>query len=349
MAITFTKQPDNTQLISAFNNQIFEFSSNTLTAKSCTITNDVNSIELKLYPSPSSVFFVNLKHLYKTFFDFVDDVEISYGHSPNLTFEDLNAYKEVELTFTITDGSSTDETSITYGLTRSVIQDLENYKTKDFQTISPLQYTYFYGYPFDVQFYSPTEITGTGGISRLPNSLINQNFKKGINRVWGDIGDGNSQIFSIWTGTDLIQYKTKKVDCEGVYLKWLASDGSWRYWLFNQRYKETVNAKSLGQMDNDWNNPNESNAPIVEFGKSAEKPLKLHATGLEDYEHEHLNTLIDSPKVYLYKGTKGVLATLSDWYEVELVTNNIVSKNYERIQFNREFEIRHRINTMSLI
>lgn len=351
MAVIFTKQPDNSKLISAFNNQIFEFFSDTLTATSCIITNDINSIELKLYSSPSGFFFVNLKHLFKTFFDFVDNVEISYGQSPDLTFEDLNTYKEVELTFTITDGSATDTTSITYELIRAVIQDLENHKTKDFQTISPIQYTYFYGYPFDVQFYSPTVITGTGVVSRLPQSVINQNLKKGINRLWGDTGTGNSQVFSVGTdiGVEGIQYKTKKINCEGIYLKWLASDGSWRYWLFNQKNKETVNAKSLGQMDNDWSNPDESNAPIVEFGKSAEKTLKLHATGLEDYEHENLNTLIDCIKVYLYKGKKGVEAKLYDWYEVELATNNIVSKNYDRTQFNRDFEIKHRINTMSLV
>lgn len=347
MAITYTKQPPTDKLIS-LNNSILEFTSSLLSPIHAIITNSENDIELKIYPSPSGVFWVNLKELYKTFFEMVDNVEIAYGHTPNVTFVDNNAYKAVDLIITVYNATTNESDDFGINLMRYAVQDLDGYKGLEFQSISPIQYTYFKGYPFEVQFWMPSSITD-GGISRMPMSLTGLHITKGINRAWGDTGDINSALFSVGDGTNLIYYTTKTIDCEGVYLKWLATDGSWRYWLFNQKHKDTLKTKSLGQIFNDWFDTTESNAPSIEIGKTAERTKKLHATGLEQYEKENLETLVTSPKVYIYKGTKGVAGSLADFYEVELLTQTFNSVDYGRNQFNIEFEIKLREQTITLI
>lgn len=347
MAITYTKQPPTDKLIS-LNNSILEFTTNLSNTTHAIIINSENDIELKIYPSPSGVYWANLKELYKTFFEMVDNVEIAYGRPPNITFVDNDAYKSVEIGIAVYNATTSENDVFEINLMRYAVQDLEEYKGLEFKSISPLKYTYFKGYPFDVQFWMPSSIT-VGDVSRMPMSFTDLHITKGINRVWGDTGDINSALFSAGYGTNLIYYKTKTVDCEGIYLKWLATDGSWRYWLFNQKHKETLKTKSLGQIFNDWFNPTESNAPSVEIGKTAERTKKLHATGLEHYEMENIQTLVTSPKVYIYKGTKGSAGTLADFYEVELLTQTFNSVDYGRNQFNIEFEIKLREQTISLI
>lgn len=343
MAITFTKQPDSTKLIPAFNNQVFEFSSSTVTSPThCLITNNVNSFVLKIYPNPSGVFWVNLKDLSKTFFEFKD--ADTFTSNPCVT----SSYATVTFNFAIYNDSTNDNTNKVYNVFRYVIQDLESEKTKGLERWSE-KYTYFKGFPFDITFSAFEEYNFDF------SGIVNEEIKDyGVIRLQLDNGEGllnlgvNNNLFYNKNSVIIKDTAFKIIDCDGIYLKWLASDGSWRYWLFNQKYKETINTKSLGQMDNDWNNPSENNAPIIEFGKSAENKIKLHSGDLDDYENEHLATLITAPKVYLYKGTKGVAGTLADWYEVELLTNSFITSDYGRKEKYVSFEIGHRINTMSL-
>ena len=362
MAITFTKQPDNTKLIPAFNNQVFEFSSSTVTSPThCLITNNVNGFVLKIYPNPSGVFWVNLKDLSKTFFEFKD--EIPFTVYPGI-YQDVNFFKAVNFNFKVTNGTTNDALSKTLNLLRYVVQDLDNLKTTAFQFLSKnigfynnVKLFYFFkGFPFSIDVYTPingyfnfSTYGGDTETNLTDSGCYRKNISDGnyIDHIL-DFGTGYSYFSFINDDTDIISGYIKQIDCDGIYLKWLASDGSWRYWLFNQNSKDTITAKSLGQMDNDWNNPNESNAPVVEFGKSAENKIKLHSGDLDDYENEHLATLITAPKVYLYKGTKGVAGTLADWYEVELLTNTFITSDYGRKEKYVSVEIGHRINTMSL-
>jgi hypothetical protein len=346
--ITYTKQPAADKLIPVYNNSILEFSSSLSSPTHAILTNSINSYELKIVPSPIGVFWVNLKYLYKSFFTFNDNVEPNYGKSPVLTFVDDNSFKTVELYLTIYNSTTNEQDDFSINLFRSVLQSKVENLDLLFQSISPIQYTYFKGYPFDVQFWMPSSITN-GMISRLPNSLIGLTVEKGINRVWGDTGDENSAVSAIGIGTNIIYYITKTVDCDGIYLKWLASDGSWRYWLFNQKQKETINTKSLGQLYNDWNETADTISPTVEVGKTSEQTIKLHATALEPYERENIHTIIESPKVFLYTGTKGVEATLNDWLEVELVNNSMITNNYGRNGFNIDIDIRLNRNTMTMV
>lgn len=348
MAITYTKQPPTDKLISVYNNSILEFTSSLSNPTHAILTNSINSYELKITPSPSGVFWANLKDLYKSFFELVDNVEIAYGHTPDVTFVDSDAYKSCEFTLIVYNSTTNEQDDFEINLMRYVLQSLEDYKDLEFKSISPIQYTYFKGYPIDVQFWMPSDITN-GFVSRLPNSLINLNIDKGINRVWGDIGDENSAISAIGIGTTFITYITKAIDCDGVYLKWLATDGSWRYWLFNQKRKETLNVKSLGQLFNDWKVPSETTNPTIEIGKNSEMLTKLHATGLELYERDNIYTIIESPKVFLYKGTKGVEATLNDWLEVEVVTNSMIVNNYDGNTFGISVDIKMNRNTMTAV
>ena len=146
-----------------------------------------------------------------------------------------------------------------------------------------------------------------------------------------------------------ITFEIEKVDsCEGIYLKWYSNHDGWLYFLFNEKRKDTISVRSRGQLFNDFENAEDAVSPFVSLGKTGSNKIKLHATGLEQYERDIIETIIDSPKVYLFKGTKGVLATALDWLEVEVVTNSYLSQNYGKLKFNTEVDIEVNRNTMTL-
>jgi hypothetical protein len=271
------------------------------------------------------------------------------GTSPNITFKDTDIQKEITYTITVYNATTSEQSNVVVNLMRYVIQDLHEYKGVGFQSISPIRYTYFKGFPFDVQFYADVNYNLTGAIEKNYSSFDELNFEKGVNRVYVDNGISNDAIISIGNGViKQIIYTPKVIDCDGIYLKWLSSDGSWRYWLFNIKHKESVKAKSKGKIFNDWFEPLRSQSPSIEIGRTAEKTMKLHATGLEPYERDNIATLITSPKVYLYKGEKGELATLEKFYEVELLTKSFIINEYDKNRFNTEIEILMREQTITM-
>ena len=147
----------------------------------------------------------------------------------------------------------------------------------------------------------------------------------------------------------IITWDIKKVnECEGIYLKWMSNHDGWLYWLFNEKRKETINTKSLGTIENDFEDADITISPKISLGKTADKTYKLHATGIEQYERDIIETIIESPKVYLYTGELGVATTPQDWLEVELVTNSYLAQNYNKVLFNLEIDIKIKRNTMIL-
>jgi hypothetical protein len=347
--MTITITPPTDKLITAYNNSIIEFISSLPDTTHAILTNNFNTYSIKLSPNSLNTIRFNIGDINKYVFNIVDNVPISLGATPNITFRDTDIQKEIVYTITVYNATTSDQFNVVVNLMRYVIQDLHEYQSADFHGISPVRYTYFKGFPFDIQFYANVNYQD-GVVNRTGSVYEGLNFTKGANRIYIDNGLSNEAIIDIGHDqTELITYTPKTVDCDGVYLKWLSSDGSWRYWLFNVKHKETIKSKSIGKLFNDWFEPLRSQSPSIEIGRTAEKTMKLHATGLEPYERDNIATLITSPKVYLYKGKKGELATLEKFYEVELSTNSFVINEYDKNRFNTEIEILMREQTIAMI
>lgn len=333
MAVQFTQELSETKLISAFNNNVVKFSSdNASPAKKAKIT--INGVDLVITPDSDGLFTYNFLTFFKTlvnennFQDGISDAVFADLTSPAYVYTDANSFKEVTVEYEVTlENDTTETTSKTYKILRSVVQ-LEDYRrnlTNEVNSTIALllpftgnsnkehSATYFEGYPFDVAFYSDqarqikVKHLGTGDEASL-------NVAKGVNRIFisnGAINWSFSDLLTLHTGLNRLLFYfegmptekgltlnlTKKQGLCGVYLKWLNQSAGWCYYLFNAS-SEIRRTSSSGQIVQGGRSLENTSNEISNTGKSAQDSINLFYSAASPEEHDLINTIYDSPKVY---------------------------------------------------
>lgn len=93
-------------------------------------------------------------------------------------------------------------------------------------------------------------------------------------------------------------YVKKPTRCNGAYLKWFNHSGSWSYHLF-EHYQDKRKLKSIGRFIDDTGGIADMETQ-VEMGISSQDTMTLFTGPLEEYQKRLVDTLFESPKVYLY-------------------------------------------------
>lgn len=121
-------------------------------------------------------------------------------------------------------------------------------------------------------------------------------------------------------------------ECEGHYLKWLNRSGDYSYFLFSNKYEETIDASSIGKINNDYANKGQNVSPSLSKGKKSNRELTLFKDRVGVEMRYFLSDLIDSPKVYYYTGKKDTKASEFDWIEVDVANSDFeMNRPKERV------------------
>lgn len=332
--ITFKIDLDSTKLTPAYNNAIVSFSAIPQNSIYCIIT--IFGKEYKIYPDSNGVFWYDFRFLFSKL---INDDKWSDKVAPSLTEEvylDDDLFLEIPIKYEIfSDPTTSDIVNKTVDVIKSVIDYKSELLNNELTKITPFdKVSVFKGYPFDVSFwadvtapdYTVTKVAEVTGVAAT----------KGVNRLFLEIASGPTQLLptvGVKHGGDTIEWDVKEYDCEGIYLKWYVREGGWAYWLFNQKHKETIRGKSVGELYNDFENVTDIISPKVSMGKERGVRVKLHATGIEQFEIDIISTIITSPKVLLYEPES------QQWLEVECMTTTMVVNNYELLKFNTSIDI----------
>ena len=373
MAIVFSQALSESDVLNAFNNNIVKFDSdNASPAVKAKIT--IGSVDVIITPDPSGEFTYNFKTFFETllntnnFEDGIVNEVFADDMTPQYVYEDTNLYQSISVTYEVTlESGSTESTSKTYNVTRSLLQ-LEDYRkghriaSQSLSLMLPFNepgannifhVTYFEGYPFDLPLWSDAarsiEIRhqGTGLTTNL-------NVVKGINRIYlsnGSINWSFDDILPLHVGVNHIRiritgltsqemnvYITKKQGECGTLLKWFNQSGGWCYYLFNT-HNEERKVKSLGTFNNSAKNLENTVEDVVNLGSASEDEIEVFYSSATPEEKRLINTIFDSPKIYRFLPDPFQNAQEADWVAERIKQGTFETYNKNNTTFEDSFTI----------
>jgi hypothetical protein len=361
MAIVFINDIETNKLLNAFNNNVVIFYQNDLVRVALKAEILIGGTTLTLYPDPDGVFTYNFKQIITSLINqsnYSDDLIIDVDNSLIYNHE-TNSYKNYNISFKI---FLDDDTNIT--ITRdtnwmaSYTQLLE-YKRTNISNLNISQtialipqldintnksyLKYWSGFPFDIPIYCGN--TDSIEIKNLDNDeLIGFGDPEKIVRAIISNGNPSEQSIDntliIGYGTTIIEVSTESTshtielekiqpDCSDVYyFKFLNRYSKWSYWLF-KRGKTNRTTKSLGFINNDNNNIEDTISPYVFTGKESDDVISLTYDITTPEEREILEDLFETNKTYLYIGTPGT-SSFNDFVEVNIKAGSLKIKAAKR-------------------
>jgi hypothetical protein len=104
---------------------------------------------------------------------------------------------------------------------------------------------------------------------------------------------------------------------------------------------QSISAKNIGEIENDFFNLGNTVSPTMNIGKTAEAPIKVQSRNITESDRELLSSIMISPKIYLFTGVPFAKAEMNDWIEVRLKNGNFPVKEPGRTTWtiNMEFEL----------
>ena len=385
MAIVFTKDISTTKLLMAYNNHFVKFSSdNAKIPLNCTITG-IGVVPIIIYPHPDGSFLFNLCEYVKSDINtnnFSDNLttDLQSSNPTSFTYDvSDNCFLNPSVNFKIT---FTDDTFETISRTLKFIagaENLESFKKNEiiiseanYLVLSPVEdrtnnktyLKYWEGYPFEFSFYTNFPADQFKLINTT-NSL-NYEFQAKGNVTSLFLSDGRTDVtiedfLPLALGYNQLRIEHEEViqenlitihkvdtDC-GIYLKWLNQYGRWNYWLMSKNHFRNRSTKSLGQLENDFENIEDTISPMIEMGKTSQESIRCIYERMNVNEKRILEGISESPKIYMFTGERFSRANANDWIEVSLKTNtfNITKPSTELYSIQIEIELPER-NTIKL-
>ena len=377
--ITFSKDIATDKLLLAYVNNVVEFSSNNVLAKTkATISIGIST--KTLFPSPTGNYYLNFKEWITSLINvdnFADTLQFDIIGSGYIYDWTSKAYLNNVITFTVFFSDDSFETVTRNVKWLSAYLQLEDFKLKypiNDSLLNPVVLSprkldanqtsyvkYWDGYPFDITVYSAN---GSDLIILNQTNLLDLTFNDVdiINRIVISDGDTSTTIegdLPLMDGLNSLKLTSSSLDyflllekindsCEGHYIKWFNELGGWSYWLFpnGNRNRKT---KDLGELNNDFNNLEDTISPTIQIGKTSNDTITVTSDIINKYEKTLLESIIDSPKIYLFTGQPYAKANYNDWLEVSLNTTDfrIVNAKEKLSKFNLIFELPQR-NTRKL-
>lgn len=362
MAIVFTKAIPEDKLLFAYNNNIIRFNSDTglipATAQIIGL-----GFDIVLYPHPNGSFYFNFAEYIATLLNsdnFKDDMVVpalywSYNWTAKIYL--ANAIT-IKINFTDTTNESVVR-NLKWLSALTQLDEKEVLPANQSFLLTPKDggekpYLKFWkGYPFDVTFYhhNPTNMNivnendleaGVG----LQNYLISRVLiTNGLNQIPIVINEGVSNLrFQLAPGYFYFALEKVIPTCgKKKYLKWINRYGGWNYWLFDDG-KKTLTPKSLGELNNDFNNVEDTLSQTYNIGVSSKKTLFIN-DDVTEREMITLSDLFESPKVYLFIGVPNEANSFDDWLEVNVKdkVTKIEDGKYNFINTELEIELPARI------
>lgn len=363
MAITYTQNPSEATWNFSENNAVFEFSSDSAQEPLyCDI--DINGLDtIRIYPLPDGYFWCDLKNYLSSLLnDYDDDLDLSSIDALDIDtfiFDWSQSFWSDGIDFTITfDDDSTDSETITIYMILAK-EDLIDYKKG--RTVrnlsqfimSPLKrdtanrfyMKYWEGYPFDFGLTRNVPVTDTvQTITNNTNAITSDpiSFPYNGHRVF--ISDGDTDItledyLPLADGYNELELEEDsssiflelwkhQADC-GVYIKWLNQYGGYNYWLFNDEHIEQLGTKSKGFVNNDFSNIDETVSPMRSLGREVENEITVRAEHLISDDIDVLRGIVESPKIYLFTGTRYTSNTFNDWVEVNIKNTTMPLRDFK--------------------
>ncbi|MDA8956705.1 hypothetical protein N9H19_03720 [Flavobacteriales bacterium] len=345
----------------------------------------IGNYTFEVSPDPNGLFTFDLKEIAKLLINgnyFNDSIvpEISIS-SDSLVYKDSSLAIDVSVSFRIfhrtiaTQQLFVEQENRNYRFIKAVSQQ-EDYRKNivtsadvqlslqlPFSEISNKTYhaTYFEGFPFDIPIYSNIDRPLTI-LHKQTNQTLEIDVLFGVNRLFISDGDNNFSFqdhLTLYYGLNELEIKIsdtefvtlflKKVepDCQ-TYLKWFNNNGGWSYFGFKNPI-ESRDTDSLGLLNNDNFNIDSSQDLFHEIGKSSIDSLVCYGVGLEKFEKEIINTISDSPKVYMFIKDEFQPTSLSSWIPVSVASTNILLRDSTRKKYDVVIEvIKNKRNTLTL-
>lgn len=319
--INFTKQP--LTINPAYNDSIIEYSS---TLTDVTYSNIyIGSNVFKTYPVGGKFTF-NFKPIVSVL---INQNQFKDSIIPDFTtayvYEDNTLNYNLQPIIRVYNNSTYDETIPSWEFIKSVEQ-LLGYREKSevektIRVLLPTQnktdyfLPYFEGYPCDFGIYGIPEgaTYQFKNVSTISESPVFTGATFGVKRVYLSDGGQNeyaSNFLGLSTTDNLVELwvngsfnsnitiKRNNSRC-GVYLKWFNNSGSYSYWLFDPVYSDTIQTKTLDDLNGEWDNLQNVSATSRIAGKSATRSLKV-STRYSIKEKEYLTSILTSPMVEMY-------------------------------------------------
>lgn len=355
MAITFTTPLPNDKWLLSENNRIVEFSSDYAEPTAfCDITIPTLTT-IRIYPLPDGSFWFNFKNYISSLLrDYQDDLDISVTPLDIDTFvknwDKVYYTGEIDFNITFSDGF---EESIQ--VTPYVLLGAEkpyDYKkgrtveSNDDVILSPLKLNtnnryylkYWDGYPFDIGYTLDRGVTSdTQAILNLTNGIASPNidFNQTVNRLVFSDGDTTQSLelyLPLVDGYNELKFVNPFIDLHkepagcGVYLKWLNQYGGYSYWLFNEFYQIDKRVRSLGTINNDFYNIEDTISQSKQLGKDSANTWTIFSDDLKPNDMNIAKGILTSPKVYLFTGVRFAQNNFNDWLEVNVNTSTATIK-----------------------
>ncbi len=310
---------------------------------------------VKIYPNAQGYFEYNLRDMFIKFrnydIDDVDAITISAVNSGKFGGTGITAIL-LQIFNTAGDHESNSDMQYIF-ITLRASEDMDDidWVVDVNNPISNIgnQITWFKGYPFDFTIMGAgNEVVNSGGDVIFTASIGTRVF---VTDGFGVIDNYDNGIWRVLDDNEvpLITLNLTKRQCNGgVYLKWLSLNGTYKYWLFNERHKAHINTKDAGHYLDTFRDDNTNNAKYQSFGKKESVKIRtLKASGLKDYERDYILDIIRSPRVYIYTGTQGQVATLADFKTVEIVTNSLITNDFGKTS-DIQIQIKEYLNDLTV-
>jgi len=356
--ILYEKPINEDKLRMAYNNDVIRFYSDS-GLEPMYVDVAIDLLTIRLYPGPNGRFFFNFKPYVAALINtrnFEDTLSTDLQTPDADTFIygfSNGTYAQKEVTITITFDDESTETSVNTLSWLAGVEQLgsdivmmvdENYVLTPFKRETTNQYylKYWQGYPFDIAFYRPNSVL----YLKNETNLIEQEFNNAspVKRLF--ISDGRTDesledVLPMIEGFNSIRVMQveeggeddKRIALEkipykcGVYFKWLNKYGCYNYWLFEDTASLDRSSKSLGELDRDTANLEDTFARSIQIGKESQDNIRVIAELLNADERLILEGIIDSPKIYLFTGQPYARNDYRDWVEVSLKTSSVRIKN----------------------
>ena len=212
---------------------------------------------------------------------------------------------------------------------------------------------YFEGYPFDFTYF---DSTGENLQLKTDYSFITDFERKGsLTRVLfsdGEIDLNNTSLMPMGNGLSIIDILQNNISInqflyvdrvqmcgsDAIYLKWFNAQGGYCYYLFNKYYERNLNFGSLGELENDFNNLENTTSPLVQIGRTSFDKIRVDSDLINENEFNLLVGILSSPKVYMFTGLPLTRSRHNDWIEVEIKTSSVNLRNWKNRPTNISFE-----------
>lgn len=362
MAIVLTTADPSFKLLMAFNNNVIRFNSDSVLVPAKAEIIGLG-FDVVLYPHPDGSFYFNFKDYISAIINtdnFKDDLNVAL---PTYNYDwTSKIFLQNAITLKIYFTNSTFETKVLNLFWISAYLQVDEFSKTypvvnfdDLFVLTPRtknvlpRMKYWQGYPFDITFSALNagfvDIENSGN----PDTTNNIADPFTINRfVVSDgtnenyslllISGENSLNFSEETNDDTIILEKIIPDCSGKhYIKWINRFGGWNYWLFD-RGRKILTPKGLGEINNDFNNLEDTLSPTLNIGVSSKKSIFVN-----DDVHEKdmllLSDLFESPKIYLFTGEPNTVSNFNSWLEVGIKDKSTKIQDAKYNYINVEVEI----------